>query len=561
MLPAVVGLLSEASAVHACFVYLLEPEGDRLVLRAASEPYADLVATISLERGEGLAWWSVEQREPAFIRDDALSDPRFKYVPELAEERFQSLVSVPIVGRGGVPIGVISLHTEAPREFTEQEVEFLVSSSSLVASAIENARLHSDTRRRLRQLELLNQLGERIAAAETRESLYDVVVLGVSELVQPGACHLYVLDSAAGLDQLTRVATQPSTADRDEERVPSRVGLAELGPELGRFGGPRDGVVRVPMTVGGELRGMLVLEQPVSDRPAAQDADIIETAASQGALALVKLELIERLREENAIGEFFDSIADGASDEVVAVQARMLGLDLAAPHVVLRASVEDARSGDWAGQLERALLRRFSGAVLDVRDETARALLPARAESGGASEREHRRDLLLDAHRAVQAALHVGLSSPCVGAEALRSGFEEAAVALRGARVLEGAAPVVSHEELGPYKYLLRVAMQNPGRDRHREALAALAAYDRRRSAQLVRTLEEYLRQRGNVSATAEALFVHQNTLRQRLERIEALTGMELRGEDWLTLDLALRLAALEQGAERVHDLERLAGD
>ena len=69
-----------------------------------------------------------------------------KYVPELEEERFQSLVSVPIVGKDGNVIGVISSHTEAPREFTEAEVEVLVSSASLVAGAIENARLHEEMR-------------------------------------------------------------------------------------------------------------------------------------------------------------------------------------------------------------------------------------------------------------------------------------------------------------------------------------------------------------------------------------------------------------------------------
>ena len=80
-------------------------------------------------------------------RRTLLADPRFKYVPELDEEQFQSLSRVPILARDGAVIGVISLHTEAPREFTADEVEFLVSSASLVAGAIENARLYEETRR------------------------------------------------------------------------------------------------------------------------------------------------------------------------------------------------------------------------------------------------------------------------------------------------------------------------------------------------------------------------------------------------------------------------------
>ena len=53
VLRAVVRLLSEASAVHACFVYLVEDDGERLVLRAAGEPYEHLIGKIALERPRG----------------------------------------------------------------------------------------------------------------------------------------------------------------------------------------------------------------------------------------------------------------------------------------------------------------------------------------------------------------------------------------------------------------------------------------------------------------------------------------------------------------------------
>ena len=146
---AVVRLLSDASAVHACFVYLIED--DRLVLRAASEPYTDLVGEITLEKG--IARWAVEHGEPAFTQN-AIDDPRNEFVSELEEEKFQSLLSVPISGRDAV-IGAISMHTEAPREFTAEEVELLTSTASLVGGAIENARLYEETRQRVGELEHL----------------------------------------------------------------------------------------------------------------------------------------------------------------------------------------------------------------------------------------------------------------------------------------------------------------------------------------------------------------------------------------------------------------------
>ena len=74
VLKAVVRLLSHAADVHACFVYLVSGDGSRLVLKAAGDPYADLVGEIALERGEGLAWWVAERCEPAFIRANLLGD-------------------------------------------------------------------------------------------------------------------------------------------------------------------------------------------------------------------------------------------------------------------------------------------------------------------------------------------------------------------------------------------------------------------------------------------------------------------------------------------------------
>ena len=537
MLAAVVELLSEASAVHACFVYLLESDREHLVLRAASEPYSELIGEISLRRGEGgLAWWALERNQPAFIKDDALADPRFKYVPELVEERFQSLVSVPIVGREGRVVGVISLHTEAPREFTAEEVEFLVTSSSLVAGAIENARLHAETQRRVRQLELLNRLGGQIAAAETREDLYEVVVGGVAELVQSGACHLYVLDAAEGGDQLALVASVD-----DDGLTRATIGLAELGPELGRARQADSARIHVPVLAGGELRGLIELRAGPRDLSDA-DADIVETAAGQAALALTKLEVIEHLREENAIGDFLDALSGGAADGSLQPQARSLGVDLSIQHVVFAAMPDpEASTPDWVEPFERGLLRRFAGALLDARGDIARGVLLVRAD-----EPRQLGVHLLEIVDALDVSIVVGLSSACVGERAFGAGFEEASLALKGARVLQGTARVTHHADLGPYKYLLRMDPPDVARDAHRGAVAQLAEYDRRRSAQLVHTLEEYLRNRGSISATAEALYVHQNTLRQRLQRIEELTEMDVRDSDALALDIAVRLASLE---------------
>ena len=62
----------------------------------------------------------------------------------------------------------------------------------------------------------------------------------------------------------------------------------------------------------------------------------------------------------------------------------------------------------------------------------------------------------------------------------------------------------------------------------------------------LVRTLEAYLQSHGSLNAVARALFLHRNTVRQRLRRIAQITGADLDNAD---SRLALHLAVLGRRA------------
>ncbi|MFS0866328.1 PucR family transcriptional regulator [Microbacterium sp. 179-B 1A2 NHS] len=80
-----------------------------------------------------------------------------------------------------------------------------------------------------------------------------------------------------------------------------------------------------------------------------------------------------------------------------------------------------------------------------------------------------------------------------------------------------------------------------PFRDR---VLAPLRDYDARHRTTLVATLERLCHHDGSVQLAAEDLFVHVNTVRKRVDRIEALTGLsplEARGRAALLVALAAR--------------------
>ncbi|MFC6180768.1 PucR family transcriptional regulator [Lactiplantibacillus daowaiensis] len=63
-------------------------------------------------------------------------------------------------------------------------------------------------------------------------------------------------------------------------------------------------------------------------------------------------------------------------------------------------------------------------------------------------------------------------------------------------------------------------------------ALQGLMAYDAQNQTDLVATLDAYLKATCNLTRTAKQLYVHPNTLRNRLKHISAITGCDLRDAD-----------------------------
>lgn len=71
-------------------------------------------------------------------------------------------------------------------------------------------------------------------------------------------------------------------------------------------------------------------------------------------------------------------------------------------------------------------------------------------------------------------------------------------------------------------------------------AVAALRQYDRDNHAELLHTLRCYLEHEQNTQKTAQALYIHRNSLLYRLERIQQLTAVDLSSpEERLRLSLS----------------------
>jgi purine catabolism regulator len=135
--------------------------------------------------------------------------------------------------------------------------------------------------------------------------------------------------------------------------------------------------------------------------------------------------------------------------------------------------------------------------------------------------------------------LRFGVSAVGSPAE-LRRCWNEARCALEASALSNGDAPdVASPADLGVFSLLLSL--------QDHDALAlycedVLGPIERHRgSAELLRSLEEFIEHNGHWEAAARALFCHRQTLRYRIGRIETLTGRDLKAardriEFWLAL-------------------------
>jgi DNA-binding PucR family transcriptional regulator len=127
---------------------------------------------------------------------------------------------------------------------------------------------------------------------------------------------------------------------------------------------------------------------------------------------------------------------------------------------------------------------------------------------------------------------------------ALSGALHEASSARRLA-VLRGQTPisVVTSDEVASHELLLATVPRSVLRSFRERMLGPLLAYDQRHKAELVPTVREFLACSGSWNACAARMYVHVNTVRYRIRRIEELTGRDLSSlDDQVDFFLALRI-------------------
>ena len=143
------------------------------------------------------------------------------------------------------------------------------------------------------------------------------------------------------------------------------------------------------------------------------------------------------------------------------------------------------------------------------------------------------------------ARVAIGLGQTAREVSSWRNSYRDARQALDLARRLNTDIPLYIGD-LGVFQLILSLSDRDRLVDFCDRNLGPLRDYDHRQHADLVKTLEAFFHCNGNLSQTAETLIVHRNTLLYRMNRIEAIAGIDMkRPETRLALHLALTIRRL----------------
>jgi purine catabolism regulator len=349
------------------------------------------------------------------------------------------------------------------------------------------------------------ELPREVAFVEISQSIYErLVSRSYARLRRSADIHRELVRLAAEGARLPRIVRRAAALLGnpvlvEDARGRPLAGFRPSGKPLGE--GRPDAALAAPVVARGILHGRVLL---LGERdPADDDAQALEQVATVVALEITRSDRELRAERERLAVFVRDLVAGAMAPEDARREAVVLGVELpAAPAVAV---LEGRRS--------------LPGLDL-VRQEAGRTVA------------------IVEAGSEIDAA--GGIAPSDDGLAGLPGALARAERAWRIGAAVSGTGRLHRYAEVETYDALVGHLR---GAELERLRSRTLAPLPR----PLRDTLAVYVRSGGSVARTADALYVHRNTVRYRLRRAEQLTGLDLRRpEDRLLCELVLLAERVE---------------
>ena len=289
--------------------------------------YREFIAhtPVLLDRGTLVGRVGLDRRAAQIT--DVLADPDYAWTDEQRVAGFRTVMGVPMLLDGEV-VGVLSVSRTQVHPFSDRAVEVLTVFAAQAALAVRTVDLvrtlesrTDELDRKLNQLEALGAVGQAVSSSLNLTEMLNTIITQAVRLSGTDGGSIYKFDEDArefrvetvcgtspeALDALRRTRIglddtflgKAATLGRPLE-LPDLRGVS-LDPHLGVLaeGGWRS-LVAVPMLREGRIVGAMVVRRRTPGHVPQEIYDLLETFASQSALALINAQLYQKLEQQSA---------------------------------------------------------------------------------------------------------------------------------------------------------------------------------------------------------------------------------------------------------------------
>jgi GAF domain-containing protein len=320
---------SAAQVCGACDALIYRIDGDVLRLEAHYGPFPWMNEGMPYNRGS-VTGRAIVDRQTIHIHDLAAEPDDEFPIGKALQQRFgqRTVLATPLL-REGVPIGAIAIRRIEVRPFSDRQIKLLETFADQAVIAIENVRLFqeleartSELARSVGELKALGEVGQAVGSTLDLQTVLSTIVGHAVQLSRTSGGVIYEYDEAAEGFLLRASHRMEEELVEELRAAPIRLGEGAVGraaiirapvqvldildereytarvrPVLARLG--YRSILAVPLLREERIVGGLVVWRQETGSFSAEVVNLLQTFATQSALAIQNARLFREIEEKN----------------------------------------------------------------------------------------------------------------------------------------------------------------------------------------------------------------------------------------------------------------------
>ena len=281
------------------------------------------------------------------------------------------------------------------------------------------------------------------------------------------------------------------------------------------------------------------LEVPLFELP--WDVKLVEV--SQEVCRAIVLSYVE----ENSVTHFLSNIlfGDGALDKNVIEKAAYFGYDLSVDCYVCNIDIDNFREyidyNKVQDNFKKNEIKNYFGKIIQDSLDNNHLKVPTIHKDDSViilckSDKINNKKLenaLIEIKTLIKShikgmTVSIGIGNAYNNLSMMKNSLKESEWALNTIKLKGLKDEIIRYKDIGVYSLLFNINNKEVLEQYYNSTLGGVIEYDKINDSNLTETLETYLDKNCNVTITAETLFIHRNTLKYRLRKIEELLNCDL---------------------------------